>query len=113
MSLEWKGDAVLRKAIAAAAFGIDQTMALCVVDAKSNYYEGHGLITSTLQGSIQMRPAKVLRTRVVGRWGSFDVIYAEHVEKGTGRMPGQGQMQSAADREYGELAARIRRRFAA
>lgn len=113
MSLTWNGEAVLRKAISAAKYGIDQTTSLCVVEAKSNYYEGHGLITSTLQGSIQMRPAIALGVIVVGRWGSFTVLYAEYVEKGTGRMPGQGQMQNAADLQYRELAGRIRRRFAA
>ena len=111
MSLIWNGDAVKRKVIAAAQGGIDETMARCVVEAKKDYYEGHGLRFAVLQGSVKMQPAEVRGDRVVGQWGSFDVNYARHVEQGTGRMTGQGQLQGAADAEYPQLAERIRARM--
>jgi hypothetical protein len=113
MSLKWNGDEIERKMLAAQKFGIDQTMAACVVDAKSNYYPGHGFVTGVLQGSIQMRQAKHRGDRVVGLWGSFDVDYALSIEKGSGLMPGQGQLQNAADSEYPKLASRIRASFKA
>ena len=108
MSLHWNGDAVTKELTHATRLGIDETMSKCVVDAKSNYYQGHGLITSVLQGSIKMEPSALRDGHVVGTWGSFTVDYALYVEQGTGRTPGQGQLQGAADREYPRLAARIR-----
>jgi len=112
MPVEWYGDKVASKMQKATAFGIDQTLAACVVNAKGNYYQGHGLRTSTLQGSVQARPAEIRSTGdVVGYWGSFDVDYAIYIEKGTGRIQAQRQLQNAADEEYPKLAERIRRRF--
>lgn len=111
MSFNWTGDALQARVITACKAGIDETMAACVSDAKQNYYEGHGLITTMLQGSIMLRPAEERAGAVVGQWGSFDVNYARYVEEGTGRMTGQGQLQGAADKEYPKLAARIRKRL--
>ena len=112
MSLTWNGDAVQRKAIGAAQFGIDQTMSIAVVRAKDDLFPGHGFITGLLQGSLQMRPAIVRGAVVVGTWGSFTVDYALPVEEGTGSRPGLGYMQGAADAEYPKLAGRIAKEFA-
>ena len=111
MSLEWKGDALKQKVREASAYGIDQTMAKCIVHAKSNYYPGHGLVTAALQGSIRMKAAVIRVAHVIGQWGSFDINYAENIEKGSGRRPGQGQLQNAADDEYPLLGGRIRKRL--
>jgi len=108
MSLIWNGDAVIKEMTRATRLGIDETMSECVINAKENYYQGHGLITSVLQGSIRMEPSALRGLHVVGTWGSFTVNYALYVEQGNGRMLGQGQLRGAADFEYPKLAARIR-----
>ena len=79
MSLKWNGEEIKRKMIEAAKCGVDATTAACVRKAKGKVQ----VKTSTLQGSIQMRPAKVQGDDVVGLWGSFNVNYAIYVEKGT------------------------------
>lgn len=112
MSLKWNGEAVQRKAIDAAQFGIDLTMSKAVVLAKQDLYPGHGFQFGVLQGSLQMRSAVVSGGVVIGTWGSFTVEYAAAVEIGTGSRPGLGYLQGAADREYPKLAARIAKEFA-
>lgn len=113
MGLEWRGDDVKRHVLQATLGGMDETLAACVRTAKPMYRPGHGLVTATLQGSIQMRPAQLRGDVVVGVWGSFDVNYAIYVEMGTGKMAAQGQLRRSADIEYPRLADRIRRRLEA
>lgn len=106
--LDWKGDDVHKRMLRAAANGIDRTLAPCVNDAK-------GLVrvkTATLQGSIRFEPAEIHGTRISGLWGSFDVNYALWQEIGTHRMSAKPYLRPAADRNYGQLAANIRREFA-
>lgn len=107
MSLTWKGEAVQQRVLGAARAAVDETMARCVVIAKQLV----PVRTATLQGSIEMRPAETQGDRVVGRWGSFRVRYAVYVEVGTGRMSARPYLRPAADREYPQLAERIRRRL--
>lgn len=107
MSLKWRGEAIKRRAIEAAKWGIDATTAACVVEAKQKV----PVRTATLQGSIQMRPAKERGDDVVGLWGSWNVDYALYVEKGTSRMAAQPYLRPAADHQYPKLAGRIKRRF--
>ena len=107
MSLTWNGDALIRKMNNAAKFGIDLTMSKAIIEAKEQYYPGHGLILAVLQGSIRMQPAEIRGPIVIGSWGSFSVAYAIHVEQGTGTRPGQGQLRGAADHQYPLLAGRI------
>ncbi len=135
MSLEWNGETVKRNTIRAAKWGIDATMAACVRKAKGRV----AVKTSTLQGSIQMRSAKMQGRAVVGLWGSFNVNYALAVEEGTRphvirpvnakalwwpgldhpvmsvNHPGtkaRPYLIPAADSEYPKLAGRIKRKFA-
>lgn len=104
--LEWKGKQVMDKLTAATAKGVDQTTAACVVEAKTN----HEFVnrTSTLEGSIQMRPATIELTKVIGRWGSFSVHYAIFIEAGTSRHAPMPFLRPAADVEYPRLAERIK-----
>ncbi len=113
MSLTWNGDAIQRKALDAARFGIDQTMAEGVIGAKSELYPGHGLVMAVLQGSLRMEPATVRGAVVSGRWGSFIVAYALRIEEGSGRFTGYRYLQNNADKQYPKLAGRIAKRFAA
>lgn len=76
--LFWNGEAIEAAAIKASRFGIDETMAKCIQDAKPNT----PVVTGALQGSIRLEPARIQRARVIGRWGSFDINYALAVEAG-------------------------------
>lgn len=105
--LRWRGDEVRRAVMAAARGGIDETMARAVVEAKRRV----PVLTGTLQGSLQMRPARERGGGVVGLWGSFSVQYAVYVEMGTGRMGARPYLRPAADQEYPGLAGRIQRRL--
>ena len=84
--VDWKGDEVLRATVRATELAVNETMALCVDDAKKNV----PVRTATLQGSIRLEPAKVdrVRLRVTGEWGSFDVNYALAVETGDRSLVG-------------------------
>ena len=105
--LFWKGDQIKDRLLNAARQGIDETMAAGVVEAKNNT----PVVTGTLQGSIQFRPARIEGDRVVGRWGSFDVNYAIYVETGTRGRPGVNMLRRAADQEEPKLLDRIRERY--
>ncbi len=135
--LSWNGDAVLKKAMDAATWGMDSVMADCVTASKGAVRRK----TTILQGSIQMRPTVEQGAGVfVGFWGSFAVKYALWVEQGTGphiilpvkkralywkgaphpvRMvfhPGSRAypyLVPAAERHYPSLAMRIGMRFRA
>jgi len=84
--VDWQGDKVLGKVRYATRWGIDSTMADCVVTAKSLCPIGQGPKRSGagLQGSIQMRPAVDTGDQITGYWGSFSTKYARWVEEGTG-----------------------------
>ncbi len=107
--LIWNGVKVTKKVIAATKAAVDETMAECVRAAKRLV----PVDTSTLQGSIQMRPAKVVTDGIAGLWGSFTVNYAIYVETGTGKMAAQPYLRPAADQQYPLLAGRIKKRIAA
>ncbi len=79
--LNWNGDAVLKKVMDAATWGMDSVMSDCVTTAKGTVHRR----TTILQGSIQSRPTVEQGAGVfVGFWGSFAVKYALWVEQGTG-----------------------------
>ena len=130
-TLRWYGKELGDKILKASARGIDSITADCVRDAKANAPK----VTTTYQGSIQMRPAVVKGYIVVGLWGSFNVAYALGLELGTPphiirprnkkalywpgaehpvklvHHPGtraQPHLRPAADRLYPQLPARIR-----
>lgn len=108
MSMEWNGEEIKRKAIEVAKWGVDATTAACVREAKVEV----PVVTATLQGSIEMRPAQERGSEVVGIWGSFNVDYAIYVEAGTSRMSAHPYLRPAADHQYPKLADRIRSKFA-
>lgn len=102
---DWRGPEVLQNVTKAAAFGIDQTLALCVADAKGNHSFTNR--TGLLEGSIQSRAAKQQGVKVVGVWGSFSVIYAIFIEAGTAKMSPMPFLRPAADKNYPSLPDRI------
>jgi hypothetical protein len=101
IGFNWKGDELLDKVSKATALAIDQTTAAAVIHAKSNHRWNN--ITGTLEGSYQMREAKLDGDEITGEWGSFDVNYAAPVEV---KSPA---LRPAADVEYPKLAGRIAR----
>lgn len=100
--MDWRGDAVKAKALAAAKAGIDATTSRSVGQAKSNH-PGWKNQTGTAEGSVQMRGAQIQGTRVVGRWGSFSVDYVIWLELKHGSF-----LRRAADATYPGLPAAIR-----
>ena len=107
MTLRWYGDRVQARLLEAIRQGIDETMAECVNKAKPKT----PVLTGTLQGSIQFRPAEVKGDSVSGVWGSFDVNYAIYVETGSLGRPARNMLRSSAAEEYPRLIERIRRRY--
>lgn len=105
--LRWHGDEIIAASEAAMKAGIDETMGRCVEMAKSLVR----VDTTTLQGSIRFTPTKVSGKGAEGSWGSYDVNYAIYQELGTYKMPAKPYLRPAADFNYGQLAARIRRRM--
>ena len=105
--VDWKGDKVFIDTMTAARFGIDETLAASVNQAKSRV----PVRTATLQGSIRLEPAKRTHARIKGRWGSFDVLYALWVEIGTRFNRAQPYLRPSADSEYPKLVDRINARL--
>ena len=126
--LNWKGDALKRKAARASALAIDATMSACIQHAKSAHGAGaHGAQrfvsrSSELErGTRIVQPAQATRRGVAGRWGVIGVVYARRIELGfqgrdrAGRAvdaPAYPFLRPAAQREYPNLAARLTRAFA-
>ena len=129
--LDWKGGQVQTKVLGASRQAIDQTMAACVLEAKSEA----PVVTTAYHGSIQMRPAEKDGNGYTGYWGSFVILYAIFIELGTKahtitakagsalfwpgashpvksvKHPGtkaQHILTNAADKEYPKLAGRIK-----
>jgi len=120
--INWKGDALKRRAEKAAMLGIDATMGAAVIRAKGNHGGGGARFqtrTGELERSIRIsRPARRTRRGVVGNWGSIGLIYARRIELGfqgkdsAGRVvdaPALPFLRPAAEAEYPKLAGRIRR----
>ena len=102
-SLNWNGDAVKAKVIAAAIKGVDKTMAEAVVDAKRNH-PGWQNRTGTAEGSINVVAfAQEDGPHVRGTWGSADVNYMIFLELKHGSA-----LRGAADRNYPKLKDHIR-----
>ena len=101
----WRGDQVVTAVEEAARIGIDEITSECVILSKDIVPR----ITAVLQGSIQMRPARINARQVVGEWGSYGVDYAIHVEtipaiNSTGQRP---YLRPVADQQYPKLPERI------
>lgn len=109
----WKGDEVRRRVAAAAAVGIEQTMADCVKDAAADHppyppasrpYERYANRTGFNTGSLWLGPAEVEGTRVSGKWGDSS-NYALFLEVGTSRVgPTAGERVEAADGNMDAIA---------
>ena len=100
-----RGDELVTATEEAARLGIDETAAACVIGSKAIV----PVVTTVLQGSIQMRPARVEKLEVIGEWGSYGVNYAIFVEtlpavNSTGQRP---YLRPVADEEYPKLSDRI------
>ena len=111
----WHGDEIAAKFIAASKLAVDQTTAAAVVHAKDHHEFQN--ISGTLEGSLQMRPAELQGSQVVGQWGSMDVLYAAFQELMAGetgfgitrsQQGGHPFLRPAADAEYPNLMARLR-----
>ena len=107
-SVNWNRAGVQRNVNSAIRLGIDRTLAQCIAPAKSRT----PVKTGTLQGSIVASPSKQVGKKIVGVWGSFDVNYAEVVERGRDEPPkrrGKFMMTNAARKVYPNLPKNIRR----
>lgn len=105
----WRGDEFVTAAEEATRLAIDETLMACVTGSKHIVPR----ITTVLQGSIQMRPARVEGREIVGEWGSYGVRYAIYVEtipaiNSTGQRP---YLRPVADEEYPRLQDRIVRHY--
>jgi hypothetical protein len=133
-SLKWYGKAVTEKMERAQVEGINRTMAACVVEAKSSHpwRNRTGLLEGAIDIAIYAAP---IATGVKGTWGVRDMVQARILEEGgtirpktakalaipqadgsvrfasSVTIPPYPYLRPAADKEYGALAARIRRAF--
>jgi len=133
-SLKWYGKAVTEKMERAQIEGVNRTMSACVVEAKSSHPWRNR--TGLLEGAIDIADyATPNATGVKGVWGVRDMVQARIVELGGTIKPKRAKalaipqadgsvrfassvtippypyLRPAADKHYGELAARIRRAF--
>lgn len=125
MALNWRGSQVTRSVERAARLGVDATMQAAAIEAKKNHGPGaHSLRrfesqTGELERSVRITDkAKRDAKGIVGRWGSKGIIYARRIELGfqgpdaLGRVFDQPEfpfLRPAAEKEYPNLAGRIRR----
>lgn len=128
--INWKGDALKRKAEKASILGIDATMSAAIIHAKSNHSAGahaaQRFVTdsSELERSIRIsKPARRTTRGVAGVWGSTGLVYTRRIELGFQGKDARGAvvdapafpfLRPAAEAEYPNLPGRIRRagRFA-
>ena len=106
--LKWNGEAIKKKTLDATCLAMDRVMAKCVREAKIMV----PVQTATLQGSIRMEPTKLEGDDLVGKWGSYNVMYAVFVELGTINMDAQPYLRPPADKLYPSLPGEIRRAMA-
>lgn len=98
----WRGEELKEKFRQAAKVGIDDVMASCTIDAKSDH-PGWQNRTGNAEGSIKIvEPARDRGQEVVGEWGSADVDYMIWLELKHGSA-----LRNAADNNYHTLAGRI------
>ena len=133
-SLKWYGKAVTEKMERAQIEGVNRTMAACVTRAKSSHPWQNR--TGLLEGAIDIAAYASPHARgVKGTWGVRDMIQARILEEGGTIKPRRAKalaipqadgslrfassvtippypyLRPAADKEYGDLAERIRRAF--
>lgn len=125
--VNWKGDAVKRKAELASRLAIDATMSAAIILARSNHNagaRGSGRFEShsgdTERGIKIIRQAERTRKGVTGRWGA-QLAHARRLELGFQGKDKLGRvvnaraypfLRPAAQAEYPKLAGRVRTAFA-
>ena len=108
MALRWRGKQVTRQVRRAQREAVDATMAAAVIDAKRSHPWQNR--TGTAEGSIQVAErAREIPGGVRGVWGSLRVRYFRFLEFGTSVMEEMPTLRPAADRNYPDLAGRVRR----
>lgn len=107
MSLDWRGEELLRRVSEASRAAIDETTAACVP-------LGQGLVhvdTARLQSAIGAIPAEVRGDEVVGAYGvPHDPGYALPQEY-LPEPQGKAYIRPAADQEFPKLGGRIAARL--
>ncbi len=103
MSLNWRGDEVVRNVRKATKWGIDKTMSEVVIHAKRNH-PGWKNITANAEGSVRIiRPAHDGGGAIIGIWGSVGVLYVIYLEFKSGSF-----LRTAGDAIYPRLLGHIR-----
>ena len=130
--VDWKGDDIKRRMLTASIKGVEEVIVDCVNDAQDHvpYRTGayHDSIRSNEEG------VQVEREVVFGEWGSYGIRYALAVELGDPSLVGdtdlgmerdeddkftqtvrnkgnQGSLRKASDKNYPNLAGRIKENF--
>jgi hypothetical protein len=80
--LEWNGDKILARIEAASRIGINQTMAICVAEAKAThpFTNRTGLAERSI---VIAQRARTTGSISYGQWGSVAVNYFKYLEFGT------------------------------
>lgn len=107
MKLRWNGKAVSQAVKKSAVDSMNETLQACVVAARGFV----AVDTGTLRSDIMYKPAVIRGFMIEATWGAPTVAYAIWQEIGTSKMPAHPYLRPAADREYPQLAARMRRRL--
>ena len=103
MSLNWRGDQVVRNVRAATKWGIDKTMSEVVIHSRRNH-PGWTNITGNAEGSVRIiRPAQDASGAIIGIWGSVGVLYVIYLEFKSGSF-----LRTAGDAIYPRLVKHIR-----
>lgn len=107
MSLDWQGDALLRRVERASREAIDEVTGAATEVAKQLVH----VDTHTLQRSLGAVPARTEGDQTVGAFGSLqDPGYA--IDQEYDHEPrGKPYLRPAADQEFPKLGARIARRL--
>jgi hypothetical protein len=79
--LIWNGEDLKAKKDRACIWGVNKTLENCVRGAKREHKFKNR--SSTLEGSIQARPAQKDGNAVKGEWGSYNLDYAASIEGGS------------------------------
>lgn len=107
VKLDWRGDALKARMRQAAADGIDETTAACVLLAQERAPRDTGFMANT----IESEPAAPEGSAIIGRFGNWTADYSLWVEVGTRRMAARPFLRPAADAEFPNLPDRIRANF--
>jgi hypothetical protein len=107
MSLEWRGDALLRRIEAACIGGIDETTEACVPVGQATVH----VLTGLLQSKIASVPAAVRGDEVVGAFGVIDGPDYTLPQEFLPEPRGKAFIRPTADRIFPSVGARIAKRL--